>query len=334
MYKNIKTLTLNTTVTMTNNITRERLFLQTHESVDFKFVQNKFDFIVDEVPLEEFSGRGNYLILRIKKEFLSTWELISIICDKLGIDEHKVGYAGLKDKKATTTQYISIPLMKEQYLKPLNSKNIKILSTHRHHKKLSIGDLKGNKFKITLKEVSEESLPIIYQTLSQIQKNGMPNYFGYQRFGKDYDFQKAKDVVYGETSVANKKLEHLLISAYQSYFFNSWLSKRIELSKEKGLKKLEFLEGDIFSDKEKTVLTGLLPGRKAPRAKLKALELEEQYDDMYVYAKGFRRDAWIWPKKIKNKYIKEYENLILEFELPKSSYATVLIENIANTNFK
>jgi len=322
-------------MTNTNtNITKERLFLQTHESVEFKFVQNKFDFIVDEIALEEFSGRGNYLILRIQKEFLSTWELITIICDKLGIDEHKVGYAGLKDKKATTTQYISIPLMKEQLLKPLNSKHIKILSTHRHHKKLSIGDLKGNKFKITLKEVKAEDLPIIYQTLSQIQKNGMPNYFGYQRFGQDYDFAKAKDVVYGETSVANKKLEHLLISAYQSYFFNSWLSKRIELSKEKGLKKLEFLDGDIFSNKEKTILTGLLPGRKAPRAKGEAQKIEEQYDDLFVYAKGFRRDAWIWPKNIKNKYLKEYENLILEFELPKSSYATVLIENIANKNFK
>jgi tRNA pseudouridine13 synthase len=321
-------------MTMNNNITKERLFLQTHDAIDFTFVQNKFDFIVDEVPAKEFSDKGNYLILRIKKEFMSTWELLSHIADKLGIDEHKIGYAGLKDKKATTTQYISIPLMKTQLLKPINNKNVKILSTHRHHKKLSIGDLKGNRFKITLKDVKEEDLPMIYQTLSQIQKNGMPNYFGYQRFGKDYDFQKAKDIVYGEQNVPNKKLEHLLISAYQSYFFNSWLSKRIELSKNKGLKKLEILKGEIFGNKERTIITGLLPGRKIPRSKLEAFEIEEQYDDLFVYEKGFRRDAWIFPKNIKNKYIKEYLNLILEFELPKSSYATVLIENIANKNFK
>ncbi|MCK5294754.1 MAG: tRNA pseudouridine(13) synthase TruD [Arcobacteraceae bacterium] len=316
------------------NINKTRTYLQTHNAIDFTFVQNKFDFIVDEVPLEEFSGKGNFLILRIKKEFLSTWELISTIVDKLGIEEHKIGYAGLKDKKATTTQYISIPLMKEQFLKPLNSKKIKILSVHRHHKKLNIGDLKGNKFKITLKNVEDENLPIIYQTLSQIQKNGMPNYFGYQRFGKDYDFQKAKDVVFGEEVMANKKLEHLLISAYQSYFFNAWLAKRIELSKDKGLKRLEFLDGDIYSLKDKKTITGLLPGRKVPRSTSEAGEIEKEFDDMFVYAKGFRRDAWVYPKNIKNKYLKEYKNLILEFELPKSSYATVLIENIANKNFK
>ena len=316
------------------NINTTRTYLQTHEPIDFTFVQNKFDFIVDEIPLEEFSNSGNFLILRIKKEFLSTWELITAIVDKLGIPEHKIGYAGLKDKKATTTQYISIPLMKEQLLKPLNSKHIKILSVHRHNKKLNIGDLKGNKFKIILKEVKEEDLPIVYQTLSQIQKNGMPNYFGYQRFGKDYDFAKAKAVVFGEEVMANKKLEHLLISAYQSYFFNAWLSKRIELSKEKKLNKLEFLEGDIYTSKDKKYITGLLPGRKAPRSTGKAGEIEKEYDDMFVYAKGFRRDAWVYPQNIKNKYIKEYQNLILEFALPKSSYATVLIENIANKNFK
>jgi tRNA pseudouridine13 synthase len=311
---------------------KTRLFLQSHEPINFKFVQNKFDFIVDEIPNRKFSNSGNFLILKIKKEFLTTWELISIISDKLGIDEHKIGYAGLKDKKATTTQYISIPLMKEELIKKLNSKNIKVLQIHRDTKRLNIGDLEGNRFKITLKEVEEIDLPLIYQTLSQIQKNGMPNYFGYQRFGKDYDFAKAKAVAFGEEGVANKKLEYLLISAYQSYFFNAWLSKRVELSKEKNLKRLDILDGDILSVNKKTI-TGLLPGRKVHKSTSDARDIEEQFDDIFIYAKGFRRDAWVYPQKIKNKYIKEYKNLILEFELPKSSYATVLIENIANTNF-
>lgn len=312
----------------------KRLFLQNYTPIKFTFVQNKFDFIVDELPLEEFSNRGNFLILKIKKEYLSTWELLKEISTKLDIDEHKIGYAGLKDKKATTTQFISIPLIKEKYIARLNSKHIKVLSINRHHKKLNIGDLRGNRFKITLKDIDENDLPLIYQTLSQIQKNGMPNYFGYQRFGKDYDFNKAKNVVFGEEVVSNKKLEHLLISAYQSYFFNDWLSKRVEVSKSKGLNKLEFLEGDLYINKDKKAITGLLPGRKVSRSTGKAREIEEQYDDMFVYAKGFRRDAWIIPKNIKNRYIKEYKNLILEFELPKGSYATVLIENLANKTFK
>ena len=65
-----------------------------------------------------------------------------------------------------------------------------------------------------------------------------------------------------------------------------------------------------------------------------ARKVEEQFDDMFIYEKGSRRDAWINPINIKNKLIKDKNWLELEFILPKSSYATVLIENIANKNFK
>jgi len=310
-----------------------RTYLQNHDSIDFTFVQNRYDFIVHEIPNRVFSNNGNFLILEIQKEYLSTWDLIKHISTKLDIDEHKIGYAGLKDKNATTTQFISIPLIKEKYLKHFNTKNVKILNIFRDNKKINIGDLKGNKFKITLKDIDEKDIFIIYQILSQIQKHGMPNYFGYQRFGKDYDFTKAKNVVFGEEIMKNKNLEHLLISAYQSYFFNAWLNKRIEISKEKDLKKLEILKGDIFSLENKNIITGLLPGRKIIRSKDEAYEIEKEYDDVYVQAKGYRRDAWVYPTHIKNKYLEDENKLILEFELPKSSYATVLIENIANKNF-
>ena len=72
----------------------ERIFFQTHEPLSFTFKQNRYDFIVDEIPSIEFSGRGNYFILQIKKELLSTWELLKIISKKLNIDEHLIGYAG------------------------------------------------------------------------------------------------------------------------------------------------------------------------------------------------------------------------------------------------
>jgi tRNA pseudouridine13 synthase len=311
-----------------------RKFIQTHDSIDFTFTQNRYDFIVDEIPLGEFSNSGNFLILKIQKEYQSTWDILHVISQKLQIDEHKIGYAGLKDKNATTTQYISIPLIKEKFLKSLNSKSVKLLKVHRHNKKLNIGDLAGNRFTITLKDIKEEDLPKIYQIISKIQKHGMSNYFGYQRFGKDYDFEKAKRVTYGEEVLANKKLEHLLVSAYQSYFFNSWLSKRVELSKEDECNKLQALEGDIFLNNDKKTITGLLPGRKVMRATKAAREIEKEFDDEFIHAKGFRREAWIKPIDLKNKFIKEKNHLILEFTLPKSSYATVLIENIANKNFK
>ncbi len=311
----------------------KRIFLQQHQPIEFTFNQNKFDFIVDEVPLDIFINKGNFFILKIKKVYTSTWELIQHISQKLNIEENQIGYAGLKDKNATTTQYISIPANKSREYEKLNNKNIKVLDTFLHNKKLKIGDLKGNKFKITLKDINPENLPLIYQTISQIQKHGMPNYFGYQRFGKDTSFKQCKDMVYGETIVTNSKLKHLLISAYQSYFFNAWLAKRVEISQKQSSKKLLELSGDIFSNNDKKIITGLMPGRKVIRAQKDARELEEQYDDMFIHDKGFRRDAWINPQNIKNKFNKDKNYLELEFILPKSSYATVFIENIANKNF-
>jgi len=312
----------------------KRVFIQNHKKIDFTFTQNKYDFIVEEIPSRIFNGSGNYLILKIKKEWLSTWDLLNEIGEAFGIDEHKIGYAGLKDKNATTTQYISIPLVKEKYLKEFKHRNIEILEVTKDKAGLSIGDLLGNKFTITLKDVKKESLIDIYSILAKIQKHGIPNYFGYQRFGQDYNFQRAQDVTYGEEIVKNKKLEHLLISAYQSYFFNAWLSKRVELSKKEGLNKIQSLVGDIFLNNDKVTITGLLPGRKVMRATGEAREIEKLYDDEFVHAKGFRREAWIKVDDLKNKYDEKEEKLILSFTLPKGSYATVLIENIASMNFK
>ena len=311
----------------------KRIFLQTHEPLKFTFNQNKHDFIVEEQPLHKFSGKGNFFIMKIKKEYTSTWELISLISKKLGISENLIGYAGLKDKNATTTQYISIPLNKSRDYESLNSKNIKVLETYLHNQKLKIGDLLGNKFRITLKDIDPIELPIIYQTLSQIQKHGLPNYFGYQRFGQDSNFEKTKRIVYGEEVLNDKRLKTFLTSAYQSYFFNAWLAKRVEVSKEENSKKLLPLDGDIYQDREKKIISGLMPGRKVLRASSKAGELESNYDDPFIHDKGSRRQAWIIPTNIQNKFNKDKNWMSLEFTLPKSSYATVFIENIANKNF-
>ncbi|HFS67062.1 MAG TPA: tRNA pseudouridine(13) synthase TruD [Flavobacteriia bacterium] len=313
-------------------MTIKRIYPYCKRKIDFTFTQNKFDFIVKEVPNRTFSNKGNYSILEIKKTYLSTWDLIKVISDKLDIEEHKIGYAGLKDKNATTTQFISIPLTKEHLIKRLNSKSIEIINIFRDKSKLNIGDLKGNKFTITLKNINHEDTSDLFQVLAKIQKHGIPNYFGFQRFGKDFDLEEAKAIAYGDNFIQNKKLSHMLTSAYQSYFFNNWLSERVTKSKNVGSNKLVEIEGDIFSKTSKYI-TGLLVGRNIIRAKSKARTLEEKYDDEYVQLKGMRRDAWIDVANLQSKYSKENKTLVLDFTLPKSSYATVLIENLAMKNF-
>lgn len=310
-----------------------RIYLQKHQPIELTFNQNRYDFIVEELP-NKFSNKGNYLILKIKKEYVSTWELIKMISQKLNIDEHLIGYCGLKDKNSTSTQYISIPLSRSRDYESLNSKFVKVEESYLNDKKLKIGDIQGNRFTITLKDVEPENLSTLYQTLAQIQKHGFPNYFGYQRFGKDNDFKKAKDIVYGEEHESNKKMEYFLISSYQSYFFNAWLAKRVELSKNKDMKKLDILDGDLFVDRDKKIISGLMPGRGVKRATSKAQEIEKEFDDIFIHQKGSRRAAFVVPKNVSNKYNSEKKTLELNFDLPSGSYATVLIENLVNRNFK
>ncbi len=312
----------------------KRLYIQNHEPIEFKFKQSIDTFYVEEIPLRQFSKKGNILIIKIKKQYTSTWELIHHISDVLEVPENQIGYAGLKDKSATTIQYISVPLKQGKNYKDLNTNKIKVLDTFLHNQKLKIGDLSGNRFKIVLQDINPDDLTTIYQTISQIQKNGMPNYFGYQRFGTETTFEQCKDIVYGETFTNDKKLKHLQVSAYQSYFFNGWLAKRVEISKEQNSNKLVSLEGDLFFDREKTTISGLMPGRKTMRSTAKAREIEKEFDDEFIHEKGSRRASWIKPQNIKNKFNKEENTLELTFTMPKSSYATVFIENIANKNLR
>ncbi|MEA1915699.1 MAG: tRNA pseudouridine(13) synthase TruD [Campylobacterota bacterium] len=335
--------------------TTNRIYLNNQQTIDFTFKQNRHDFIVNEIPLQPFSkDKGKYLILHIKKEFTSTWDLLNRIEEVLDIRSSEIGYAGLKDKNATTTQYISLPMRFSKDIEQIQTKHIKIIGKYKHYEKLKIGDLKGNAFTINLLDVKAEDLPTIYQSLSKIQKHGMPNYFGFQRFGTDGNFDYAKAVVYGDEIINDHKLKRMMISAYQSYFFNAWLAHRVDISREKGLNRLELLEGDIAFEyssgksfaaqntpsiqnnyKQKLLCpAGLLPGRKVNRATRDARQIEEQYDDEYIHDKGYRRASWIYPQNIKNKYNEKEKVLQLQFELPKGAYATVLIENLANKIIK
>jgi len=198
----------------------------------FSFNQTPRDFIVKEEPLYDFSGKGEHLILKVRKKGLSTWEMINIFSNHLGISKRDIGYAGLKDKNALTIQHISLPKKFQKEVEAFSHSNIKILDSTYHDNKIRVGHLKGNHFDIRLKKVLGASKEKIDSTLNWIEKNGSPNYFGYQRFGVDgTNYLDGKKILDGELKIRDKKLSKFLISAYQSYLFNQWLSKRVELSR-------------------------------------------------------------------------------------------------------
>jgi tRNA pseudouridine13 synthase len=120
---------------------------------EFVFNASPRDFTVEEIPLYEFTGEGEHLVLKVRKKEMTTWEMLDAISGHLGIRRRDIGYAGLKDKHAMTIQYISLPAKLEEKLSTFSHEKIKILDTTRHNNKIRVGHLKGNRFEIRLKKV-------------------------------------------------------------------------------------------------------------------------------------------------------------------------------------
>jgi tRNA pseudouridine13 synthase len=71
----------------------DRFYSLGHSSIDFHFKQSARDFVVEEIPLYEFSGEGEHLVMFVRKKNLSTIEMIGVLCRYLGIKNKDIGYA-------------------------------------------------------------------------------------------------------------------------------------------------------------------------------------------------------------------------------------------------
>ena len=208
-------------------------YAYSHSPIHFYFKQSSRDFVVDEIPLYDFSGDGEHLILKLRKKNLTTFEVLKILSSTFGIKEKEIGYAGLKDKNALTIQHFSLPKKQINFslLENFTHENIKILDKTFHNNKLKIGHLKGNNFFIRLKKVDNFNYQKILQVIEKVKVYGLPNYFSYQRFGKNLDnYKEGQKIVEGKLKLRSKKMSDFLVSAYQSYLFNQWLSLRINIS--------------------------------------------------------------------------------------------------------
>jgi tRNA pseudouridine13 synthase len=202
-----------------------------HTPLQFDFKQTIERFFVEEIPLYTFTGTGNFLILKIKKTDMSTWKLITVLAKATGLQERDIGYAGLKDKNATTIQYISLPKKYEKELhKNLTTEKIEILEHTYNKAPIKIGHLKGNRFSIILHRINDKDAKFFTTTAKMMQSKGIPNYYGYQRFGEDsHSYLQGKEIALSGKRLKGSK-EKLLVSAYQSHLFNKWLGQRVKLS--------------------------------------------------------------------------------------------------------
>jgi len=141
------------------------------------------DFQVEEIPSYFPCGSGEHCYLTIEKQGITTLEVIRRIAGSLKIQERDVGYAGMKDAVGVTRQTISIQRVTPEKALSLELDGVKAVSATLHSNKLKLGHLKGNRFRIVIRGVSDAALHLVPAILDVLGKRGVPNYFGFQRYG-------------------------------------------------------------------------------------------------------------------------------------------------------
>ncbi len=142
------------------------------------------DFLVDEVPLYDPSGTGEHVYLGIQKTGVSHVEMISHLRRHFDVPRRSIGFAGMKDKAAVTRQTVSIHFPLDRPMPgPVEHERIEVMWTKRHTNKIRIGHLAGNRFSIRIRDVEPTRVTAMWPALSHLEKVGIPNYFGSQRFG-------------------------------------------------------------------------------------------------------------------------------------------------------
>jgi tRNA pseudouridine13 synthase len=145
------------------------------------------DFVVEEIPLYPFDAVGTHTYFLVEKRGLSTLHAVSDISRKLGVRRMDIGYAGLKDAKAVTRQWMSVEHIEPERVAALEIPRIRVVETTRHGNKLRLGHLKGNRFEIRVRRTAIERFSELLAGVETLARVGVPNYFGSQRFGSRGD---------------------------------------------------------------------------------------------------------------------------------------------------
>ena len=186
------------------------------------------DFKVDELLSFNLDGTGQHVYLRIQKTNLTTQELANLLAKFAEVKPVAIGFAGLKDKHAVTSQWFSVDLAGkvEPDWSDLQTEDIKLMDVVRHSRKLKRGSIAQNQFEIVLREFTGDKSEL-ERRLNKIKQAGVPNYFGEQRFGtNDFNLKKAEQLLLSGKKV-KRHLRSIYLSAARSFLFNQLLSYRV-----------------------------------------------------------------------------------------------------------
>ncbi|QBQ54903.1 tRNA pseudouridine(13) synthase TruD [Nitrosococcus wardiae] len=185
--------------------------------------------VVEELPFT-LSGEGEHVWLLLCKRNTNTVWLARRLARIAGVRSVDVGYAGLKDRHALTTQWFSVHLGRKKepnWAAELGTEAVQVVKVIRHPRKLRRGALKENRFQLTLRRLQGDR-EAVNRCLVQIKAEGVPNYFGPQRFGREgQNLDQVGQWFAGGRPPKDRYLRGLLLSAARAFLFNQVLAERV-----------------------------------------------------------------------------------------------------------
>ena len=197
------------------------------------------DFVVHEIARFDPSGDGDHELLYLEKRDRDTAAVASELASLAQCSTGAVGFAGRKDRVAVTRQWFSVPW--GALPKTVDLDGVRVLERARHDRRLRVGDLRGNRFVLRVREVPQSDVPRIRERFGELCRVGFDNFFGAQRFGRSGDnAERGRRLLMGEDRIADRRLARLLVSALQSDLFNQVL--RLRREEQNGI---ELVSGDL-----------------------------------------------------------------------------------------
>ena len=329
------------------------------------FKQHPEDFVVIEDLGYPLTGEGEHQFILVEKVNANTAFVAEELAKFTNLPLRAVTYAGRKDKYALTRQWYGLhaPGQADFDFDGFAVPGVRILNQTRHNKKLKTGQLKGNRFTVTLRNVTEMSA--LTTRLAMIETNGLPNYFGEQRFGsvrltengerlEGGNLALATKMIAGET-IRNRNKRSMALSALRSHLFNSQLSERIaqgvfdtvlpgDALILKGSNSFFINDGDDNTVQQRYIDKDLSPsaamwGAGTPPSKAAALELETRVASAFAPVADFlaqaglkqeRRSIKIWLENLE--WEQQGDTLTLCFSLPSGCFATSVLRECVSTH--
>jgi tRNA pseudouridine13 synthase len=188
------------------------------------------DFEVRELLPFEPEGEGEHVYLHIRKRGHNTLELQQALAKLSAIPRHHVGYAGMKDRQALTSQWFSVhlPGTVEPDWEVLQQDGVSLERVGRHRRKLRTGAHCANQFTLVLRQL-QGGVSRCEQRLQQIKQHGFANYFGEQRFGRNGSNLVAAESLGPVRKGRLSNRQAMALSAARSLIFNRVLARRQQL---------------------------------------------------------------------------------------------------------